>query len=180
MINSSHLNQVPKQSAKTRWEKFAAAKGIKKRKRTRLDFNETTGNYEANYGYQPKSLRGAAANAVSSDWLMEVPKNADSMVDMYQEKKDLKKSNIEKNVMQQRRNQEEAFSASQGKDYRAHKKSLLQQKISHPREDRVAKRAALEKQVIQAKLSTASMGKFEKSLENESIIKVKGDKRKVI
>ncbi|KAK5173592.1 uncharacterized protein LTR77_002273 [Saxophila tyrrhenica] len=64
---------VPKEKEKTKWEKFAAKKGIqKKRKDGKKVFDEGKGDWVAKYGYKGKDNEGG-------DWLVEVddkPENA--------------------------------------------------------------------------------------------------------
>jgi len=43
--------QVPKPKPETRWEKFAKAKGIKKRKKDKLVYDEETQSWKRRYGY---------------------------------------------------------------------------------------------------------------------------------
>jgi regulator of ribosome biosynthesis len=54
----------------TRWEKFAKAKGIQKKKRSRKEYDDDKGEYRARYGYKGSDDR------VPDDWVMEVPHNA--------------------------------------------------------------------------------------------------------
>lgn len=57
---------VPKEKEKTKWEKFAAKKGIKNTKRdTKLTYDEEKGDWVPKYGYKGK-------NTESGDWLVEV------------------------------------------------------------------------------------------------------------
>ncbi|EGF80746.1 hypothetical protein BATDEDRAFT_6086, partial [Batrachochytrium dendrobatidis JAM81] len=89
---------IPKENNKTRWEKFAAVKGIQKKKKSRMEYDESTQTYNPRYGY-----KGGEKDNLK-DWIIEVPDNADPMVDQYQQKREEKKGRVEKNQMQQRRN----------------------------------------------------------------------------
>ena len=57
---------VPKPKAETRWEKFAKEKGIQKRKRDRMVYDEATGEYKPRWGYK------SVANDRLKDWAIEV------------------------------------------------------------------------------------------------------------
>nr|POE63399.1 regulator of ribosome biosynthesis [Quercus suber] len=62
---------VPKEKEATRWEKFAAKKGIKaKRRDGKLVFEEASGEWRPKYGYKGKGAEGA-------DWLVEVDDKAE-------------------------------------------------------------------------------------------------------
>ena len=47
----SPLPQAPKPKPPTRWEEFAAMKGIQNRKRSRMVFDELSQEYKPRYGY---------------------------------------------------------------------------------------------------------------------------------
>ncbi|KAJ2151498.1 Rhodanese- sulfurtransferase, partial [Coemansia sp. RSA 637] len=62
---------LPKEKPMTRWEKFAKLKGIESRKKSRLVFDETSGEYRPRFGYK------GVNNDDQKPWLIEVPGNAD-------------------------------------------------------------------------------------------------------
>ncbi|KAL1924681.1 uncharacterized protein VTP21DRAFT_4335 [Calcarisporiella thermophila] len=142
---------LPQAKPLTRWEKFAKSKGIQKKKKERMVFDEATGEWKPQWGY-------GRANDDTKDWLIEVPGNADPMEDQYEKRKEAKKERIDKNKKRQRRNEEEAAAINKGLNPREERKKQLQASIAV------------------SKLSTASMGKFDKKLEGEP--KIKGVKRK--
>ncbi|KAJ3000315.1 hypothetical protein HDV02_006122 [Globomyces sp. JEL0801] len=146
---------IPKMRPATRWEKFAAAKGIRKVKKKRVVYDEAMGEYRPTYGYK----NAGKTTKDLSDWAVEVPDHDDGTKDVFQEKRDAKKEKVAKNAMQQRRNQEEAHASTSGKDYKAFRKQLLR------------------KQIVDSKISTASLGKFDRKLENDNV-KIKGTRRK--
>ena len=43
---------LPKPKPLTKWQKFAQEKGIKKRKRSKLEFDEASGDWKRRHGYQ--------------------------------------------------------------------------------------------------------------------------------
>ena len=46
------FKQLPKPRPPTKWEIFAQRKGIQKRKRSKLEFNEQTDDWRRRYGYK--------------------------------------------------------------------------------------------------------------------------------
>ncbi|KAJ2248006.1 Rhodanese- sulfurtransferase, partial [Coemansia sp. RSA 454] len=143
---------LPKEKPMTRWEKFAKLKGIESRKKSRLVFDETSGEYRPRFGYK------GVNNDDQKPWLIEVPGNADVNADMYQERRDEKKERIEKNTRRMTRNAEERMAVERGLNPRDMRKRELQNAL------------------VMSKGSTASMGKFDEKLKGEP--KVKGLKRK--
>ncbi|KAJ3046064.1 Rhodanese- sulfurtransferase [Rhizophlyctis rosea] len=144
---------LPKPKPLTRWEKFAKTKGIQKRKKDRMVYDEATGEEKPRWGYK-------RANNDQDDWIIELPGNADPMEDQYEKRREEKKERVEKNKKQARRNMEERAAVETGKN---------------PKEVR---KAQLEKAIRESKTSTASLGRFDKKLENEGVIKTKRSKRK--
>ncbi|KAJ3056701.1 Rhodanese- sulfurtransferase [Rhizophlyctis rosea] len=144
---------LPKPKLQTRWEKFAKAKGIQKRKKGRMVYDEQADDYKPRWGYN-------RANDNQDDWIIEVPDTADPMEDQYEKRRDEKKERVEKNKKQARRNLEERSAVEAGKN---------------PKEVR---KAQLEKAIVESKTSTASLGRFDKKLQNEDVVKIKRSKRK--
>lgn len=58
---------VPKMKATTKWEKFAAEKGITKKKKTNLTYDANADEYRPTWGY------GSKKNDPMQDWLVEFP-----------------------------------------------------------------------------------------------------------
>ncbi len=163
---------VPVQKASTRWEKFAAAKGIQKVKKRRVEWNEEKSEYTPTWGYKNQGNKDKDL----SNWIKEVPETGglllgvysiDPNEDLFKKDRDEKKDRVQKNEMQQRRNREEATAKAQGLDHRALKKPVSQKK---------EQKEQLRSQLTLAKKATASMGKFD-SLEDG--VKIKAGKRKV-
>jgi hypothetical protein len=66
---------VPKEKEKTKWDKFAEKKGIKKRSKDgKLKFDEGSGEWVQKYGYKPGMKK---SGEVSGDWLQEVDEKAE-------------------------------------------------------------------------------------------------------
>ncbi|KAI8878891.1 RRS1-domain-containing protein [Backusella circina FSU 941] len=143
---------LPKDKPLTRWEKFAKAKGIQNKKRERMVFDEDSGEYKPRWGY-----KGSVGDKdkLDPDWLIEVPNTADPMEDQYEKKRAEKKGRVEKNAKRQRRNEEEGAAATLAgkKDIKEFKKDELQTAIAA------------------SKKSTASLGKFDNKLKNETKMK---------
>jgi len=146
---------VPKMKPLTRWQKFATAKGITKTKKSSMVFDEETGEYKPRWGYKSKNKGG------DKDWLIEVPQNADPMEDQFAKRKELKKGRVSKNEKHRLKNLEHSIITATGKDVKAAKEE---------------KKTLLEREIVLAKVSTASMGRFDKKVEGEP--KIKGVKRK--
>ncbi|KAJ1970901.1 Rhodanese- sulfurtransferase, partial [Dimargaris xerosporica] len=144
---------VPKPKPKTRWERFAEAKGIKKQKRSAMVFDEATEEYKPRWGSK------SAKNTVN-DWAMPLSEKDDPFVDPRKKVRDEKKERMAKNQRRQRRNQEEA-----------------ELKERMPSVDpRAMKKQDLQRALTLTKTSTASLGKFDQKLKDEP--RVKGIKRK--
>lgn len=143
---------LPKDKPLTRWEKFAKVKGIQNKKRERMVYDEDSGEYKPRWGY-----KGSVGDKdkLDADWLIEVPNNADPMEDQYEKKRADKKGRVEKNTKRQRRNEEEGAAATLAgkKDIKEFKKDELQTAIAASRK------------------STASLGKFDAKLKNETKMK---------
>merc|ERR1719498_1417370 len=69
---------LPKEKAKTRWEKFAEEKGIEKRKRSRMVWDENIKDWAPRHGF--KSVK---RNAESREWLIEAKPGDDPSEDPF-------------------------------------------------------------------------------------------------
>lgn len=136
----------------TKWESFAKAKGIKNKKKSRLTYDEETGKDLPTWGYKSKQ------NDKMADWLIEIPDGAPSDADPRTEARDQKKSRVAKNRAQQVANIDRANPGyAKGQ----------------------AKKNVLESSIRMAKVSTASMGRFDQVVRGEPKLK-RGEKRKVL
>lgn len=90
--------RVPKPKPLTKWQKFAKEKGIQKKKKSKLTWDENLQKWLPLYGY-----RKAAAQK-EKDWLLEVPQNADPMEDQFAKKSNEKVERVAKNELQRLRN----------------------------------------------------------------------------
>ncbi|KAF9898028.1 Rhodanese- sulfurtransferase, partial [Lobosporangium transversale] len=155
---------LPKPKPETRWEKFAKAKGIVKRKKERMVFDETSGEYKPRWGYKAINDDG------TKDWLIEVPAGANPMDDQYEARREAKKERIDRNEKRHQRNMEEAAVAS-----KLDRKTVNKGERPNMDNARAMKRKELESQILITKNSTASVGKFDKAIEGD--LKPRGIKR---
>jgi len=91
---------VPRPKPLTRWQKFALAKGInKKRKDGPRAVDERTGEPVPRWGFQGRAGAGGAAGArpLDKDWLIEAKKTDDPTVDLFERKQLLKKKRVLEN-----------------------------------------------------------------------------------
>ncbi|RWS29529.1 ribosome biogenesis regulatory protein-like protein [Leptotrombidium deliense] len=143
---------VPKAKPATKWELFAKAKGIQKKKKEKLVWDEETQEWKPRYGYR-------SINSTKKDWLIEVPgNNTDPDVNMFEKKKEEKKERIAKNELKRLRNVARAQKLKVGGT------DGVLPKLSDNKEE-------LAKVVNLAKSSTASLGKFEETIKNEKPVK---------
>lgn len=150
---------VPKPRPETRFEKFAKMKGMTKRKKDKLVYDEQTGKWKRRHGYDK-------ANDKDKVWLMPYKQNEDSNVDLFEKKAEEKKERVAKNELQRLRNLARASGMKKVPGIGAtpsEKPSKLE----------------LGRQFLTAKKATASIGKFENKLPKEKPIKGgEGKKRK--
>lgn len=89
---------VPKPKPLTKWQEFAKSKGIDKKKKSKLKWDDQLQKWVPLYGFQ----RSAAQK--EKDWLIEVPQNVDPMEDQFAKKSEAKGERIAKNELQRLRN----------------------------------------------------------------------------
>ncbi|KAG0438398.1 hypothetical protein HPB47_017030 [Ixodes persulcatus] len=90
--------QPPKPKPATRWSEFARQKGIKRRKKEKLVWDETIKDWRPRYGYK------RALVEKQKNWVVEVPDGKDPYVDYVGELKEKKKERVAKNEYQRLRN----------------------------------------------------------------------------
>jgi len=151
---------APESAPLTRWERFAQEKGIVKKKRSKMVWDETTQQWAPRYGF------GRANNPKDTvrDWLVEAKPGDDGSVDPFEAKADDRKARLSKQKRQEERNRLEA----------AHAASKGTSAINLQKTDR---KQYLSQSIAAVQVSTASAGRFDKTVANEPS-KTKG-KRKV-
>jgi len=92
------MKPVPKPKPPTKWELFARQKGIQKRKRGRMVFDEATQTWKPRWGY------GRAVKDQSQDWVIEAKPGDDGSIDPWTKMEMEKKERVAKNKKQQLRN----------------------------------------------------------------------------
>uniref|UniRef100_A0A0N4UXR5 Ribosome biogenesis regulatory protein n=1 Tax=Enterobius vermicularis TaxID=51028 RepID=A0A0N4UXR5_ENTVE len=156
---------IPKKKEPTRWELYAQAKGIKKKKKSSKVYDKVAKEWKPTYGYN----RG---NNDDDNWVIEIPDNKDPMIDYFGEREELKKERVHKNELQRLRNIK--------RQTRRTDENMLDASIplgvSKDLKDRT--RHELVNQMSRARVSTASVGKFQPAIKNEKVPKNKGIKRK--
>lgn len=147
----------PKAKAPTKWEQFAKLKGIQKKKKTNLVWDETAKEWRRRWGYK-------RANDDTKEWLIEVPETADSNEDQFAKRIKAKKERVAKNELNRLRN---IARSQKGKIPGVGLIPTAQQS-----KDQLARAVNV------AKTSTASVGRFQDRLPKEKPAKSTGKKRK--
>ncbi|SJL02322.1 related to RRS1-regulator of ribosome biogenesis [Armillaria ostoyae] len=146
---------LPKPKPPTKWEQFAAAKGIQKKRRDKKEWDEERQEWVNRWGKDGKNKQ------LEEQWITEVPLNADVDHDPRKVAREERKARVAKNEKQRQGNLARAQGPSS---------SVAD---TNPREQR---KNEITKTLSSARISTASMGRFDKKLEGEK--KMRGVKRK--
>ncbi|KAI0252060.1 ribosome biogenesis regulatory protein-domain-containing protein [Lactifluus subvellereus] len=146
---------LPKPKPPTKWEKFARAKGISSQRRDRKVWDEERQAWVPRWGWKGKN------RDEETQWLHEVPANADAGYDPSKEARDARKARVAKNERQHLQNlgrAQQGAAVGSGAGAQAERKKEIERTLAATR------------------ASTASMGKFDRTLEGEK--KLRGVKRK--
>jgi len=149
---------VPKVKSLTKWQAYAKEKGIVKRKKTKLVWDEIVNAWVPRFGYK----RAAAEH--EKDWVLEVPQNADPYEDQFEKKSEVKSERVAKNELQRLKNIARS------------RKVVLPSTGLVPKEKQ--SKNELHQAMHVAKKATASLGKFQEKLPKEKPLKGNGKKRK--
>jgi len=90
--------RLPSKKAETRWEKFAKLKGVHKRKRSKLVYDENSQEYKRRWGY-----KRANDPTKSDDWLIEAKANEKPGTDPWSELKKERDERVTKNEKQRKK-----------------------------------------------------------------------------
>ncbi|KAL7411057.1 ribosome biogenesis regulatory protein-domain-containing protein [Mrakia frigida] len=187
---------LPKPKPPTKWERFAAEKGISHRVKDKMEWDEDRQEFVARWG------RGGLNKKVEEQWITEVKVGADGKdVDPAVTAKEARKARTSKNLKQQQANIRDADRANPNPRSSSSAASSSSKPISrfaaaaaaaaagvpisvsegsreHGAGGRVKeeRKKELERRTLLGKVSTGSMGKFDNKLKDEP--KVKGMKRK--
>ncbi|KIK96067.1 hypothetical protein PAXRUDRAFT_139324 [Paxillus rubicundulus Ve08.2h10] len=140
---------LPKPKAPTKWELFAAAKGIQKQHREKKIWDEEKQEWVNRWGRDGKNKEK------EEQWINEVKANAAVDFDPVQATRNARKARVAKNERQKLQN----IARSQA-----------------VREERSERKIEIERTLASTRTSTASMGRFDKKLEGDK--KMRGVKRK--
>ncbi|CAI5450351.1 unnamed protein product [Caenorhabditis angaria] len=158
--------KLPEKKEPTKWEKYAAEKGIVKRKKDKKVFDEVTKEWKPTYGYR-------RANDPTKDWVIEVPDNAeDPNKDYFAERKEKKKERMAKNEMQRLKNLARQMKTTVKTGPSTEK--MIGVGVDAKEKSKQQVRFAVDR----AKISTASAGKFQEGLKGEKKNIKTGKKRK--
>lgn len=147
----------PKPKPPTKWEQFAKLKGIQKKKKTNLVWDDTAKEWRRRWGYK-------RAKDDTKEWMIEVPETADPHEDQFAKRTGAKKERVARNEYNRLRN---IARAQKGKIPGLGLTPKAQQS-----------QGELAKAVSVAKTSTASGGRFQDRLPKEKPAKSAGKKRK--
>ncbi|KAJ9475293.1 Regulator of ribosome biosynthesis [Pseudozyma hubeiensis] len=163
---------MPKPKPMTKWEKFAKQKGIQSKKKDKMVFDEATQEWVPRWGY-----KGANKDA-EDQWIHELKNNGDTDFDPAKTAKKERLAKQAKNEKQRLGNLARAAAASTASSSSANKGGLGDANAAKLARAaaREKRKAELEADVLRSRASTASMGKFDKTLKGEH--KQKGLKRK--
>ena len=148
--------RVPEAKKETRWEAFAKEKGIMKKKKTRMVYDEDKEAFAPRWGYK-------RANDDTNDWAMEYKTGQDIYSDPWTDKAQEKKERVQKNLRQEVKNKEHMTGTK--KIPSGIPVELLDQK-----KGKEGTKATLKK----TQFSTASMGKFDDKRQGEPERKKEG------
>ncbi|KAG8764021.1 Rhodanese- sulfurtransferase [Ceratobasidium sp. 423] len=112
---------LPKPKPPTKWERFAAAKGIQKTKRDRREWDEERQEWVNRWGWKGKN------KDQEEQWIHEVPDNAPDDYDPAMEARKERKGRVVKNEKQRERNL--AIAAASGQREREETKSKFDKKL---------------------------------------------------
>ncbi|KAI0832682.1 RRS1-domain-containing protein [Trametes gibbosa] len=146
---------LPKPKPPTKWEQFAKAKGIQKKRKEKKVWDEEKQEWVDRWGWK------GANKQKETQWITEVPANADVDYDPVKVARDERKARVAKNERQHQQNVSRA-TQSNGP-------SSTAPPIAERKKD-------IDRTLAVTRASTASMGKFDRKLDGEK--KLKGMKRK--
>lgn len=151
---------IPKAKPLTRWQKFAQEKGIVKKKRSVMEYDELREEYRPRHGKD-------RLNDTKEDWLLPHKEGKGDDYDPWEERAELKRSKKEKQNLQEQRNMKEA------RDNHGYVAPLTTSVLDGSKQGK----GELGDTLAVVQRSTASMGKFDKRRKGEEAIKAPRGKR---
>ena len=94
--------KIPQPKLPTKWQRFAAKKGIESSRKSREKkvFDETAQEWRPRYGYKSKDNQDAAAG----DWMVELKDGQDASENVWKARREAKKEKVAKNEVQRLKN----------------------------------------------------------------------------
>lgn len=92
------LKSVPRPKPLTKWQQFAKDKGIQKKKKAKLSWDEQLKKWVPLYGFKKAKAQ------TDKDWVLEVPDHANPLEDQFAKKLNARSERIAKNELQRLRN----------------------------------------------------------------------------
>ncbi|TKY90220.1 hypothetical protein EX895_000218 [Sporisorium graminicola] len=165
---------MPKPKPMTKWEKFAKQKGIQSRKKDKMVYDEATKEWVPRWGFK------GANKDLEEQWIHELKNNGNTDMDPAKTAKKERLAKKQKNEKQRLGNLARAAASTAASSTSS---SNTKGALGDANAGKLARAAAreqrkaqLEADVLRSRASTASMGRFDKTLKGES--KPKGIKRK--
>ncbi|GBG26315.1 Ribosome biosis regulatory protein-like [Hondaea fermentalgiana] len=156
---------IPKPKPETRWEKYARENNIEKRKRERMIWDEAKQEWAPRWGFN-------RANDDQHDWLIEVKDNEDPDTDKFSERRNAKKLRVLNNRKKFLRNKAEADQKQSVHEVENLNVSGARSGSSKRGKSKVMNRLAT------AQVSTASLGRFDATMEGEPARQLKVSKKR--
>jgi len=157
---------VPLPKPPTKWEEYQRMKGITKRKRSRLVFDDNLGEFKPRWGYQ-------RANDDKQEWVIEAKDGDDDNAesDPFLRKRQAKKEKVDKQKGREDKNRQRAADSGLKK-----LPGILP--INNPARRINGRKPHIDKEVLSkavdfANVSTASIGRFDKQLPGQKPVKKK-------
>eukprot|EP00033_Pygsuia_biforma_P001969 GCRY01002192.1.p1 GENE.GCRY01002192.1~~GCRY01002192.1.p1 ORF type:complete len:352 (-),score=63.92 GCRY01002192.1:53-1072(-) len=147
---------LPKPKQPTKWEEFAKKKGIQKRKRDRMVYDEDSGEYKARWGYK----------RINDDEDLQVMPHSNKIPegsDPWEVAREDKKKNVTKNEKQRKSNL--------GKNSKQQTLPSTVSLTNAPTHFRRHDKEDVQRSLQNVQVSTASLGRFDKKLDGEDKIK---------
>lgn len=163
---------LPKPKPPTKWELFAQKKGIKKRKKDKIAYDEKSGTWKRTYGYD-------RANDEDDVPIIEAKPSDEPGVDPFAKRRADKKQRVDKQEKNRLRNLKQTAKAGALPSHVQLAATALPITGSQAAPKKLSK-TELEEVAGRAATSTASIGKFDKKLAGEKPPKNKGKNRKFL
>jgi regulator of ribosome biosynthesis len=147
---------LPKKKAPTKWEAYAALKGIQKTKKSRKVWDDVAKEWRYSWGKDKVSQK-------NKQWLIEMKKNEEPDTDLFAKASTAKSERVAKNELQRLRNVARSTKAEGGAAFTATDLERMKLRENGAGGDK----QLLKKQLHMAKTADASMSKFSEKLKDE-------------